>query len=542
VAPSLLRTARRRPRPDGPLSTVSLDPIVVTLVILALAVATFVWNKLPVGIVAILVAIALYATGVITAEQTLAGFGDPVIVFIAALFVVSEGLDATGVTTWAGQQLVRKAGTSPRRLITLIMALVAIASALITVNGAVAALMPMVVVLALRIKQPPSKMLIPLAFGAHAGSLLVLTGSPVNVLISEIAADAGVGPIGFLEFGLVGLPLVVGTILIVVLLGPKLLPHRTPVAAARDLSSHATTLSMNYNLDSPDTLLTKDSGVTELVIPPRSEFLGDRVFPGMVTDSGELVILAVHRGGEEVLGDTTLRIGDVLLVQGTWQALDTNTADPNVVVIDSPESVRRQAVPMGPRAKVALVILAVMVVLLATGLVPPAIAALIGAGGMVILRVLTVQQAHRSISWTTLILVGGMIPLSTAIQVSGTADLIAGGIVTALGGASPILLLLGISLVTVILGQLISNTATALILAPIALAIAAETGVSPLPLLMAVAVSAAASFLTPVATPANTMVFGPGGYRFGDYWKMGLPLVLLFVAVATLLVPVFWPF
>jgi anion transporter len=183
-----------------------------------------------------------------------------------------------------------------------------------------------------------------------------------------------------------------------------------------------------------------------------------------------------------------------------------------------------------------------MVVLLATGIVPPAIAALIAAVAMVVLRVLTVNQAHRSISWTTLILVGGMIPLSTAIQVSGAADLIAEGIVAALGGASPVLLLLGVSLVTVILGQLISNTATALILAPIAIAIAAETGISPVPLLMAVAVSAAASFLTPVATPANTMVFGPGGYRFGDYWKLGLPLALLFVAVATLLVPVFWPF
>jgi di/tricarboxylate transporter len=101
---------------------------------------------------------------------------------------------------------------------------------------------------------------------------------------------------------------------------------------------------------------------------------------------------------------------------------------------------------------------------------------------------------------------------------------------------------LGVSLVTVVLGQLISNTATALILAPIALAIAAETGISPVPLLMAVAVSAAAAFLTPVATPANTMIYGPGGYRFGDYWKLGLPLVLLFVAVATFLVPVIWPF
>ncbi len=111
-----------------------------------------------------------------------------------------------------------------------------------------------------------------------------------------------------------------------------------------------------------------------------------------------------------------------------------------------------------------------------------------------------------------------------------------------LGSASPYLLLLGIVLVTVVLGQLISNMATALILAPIALAIAAETGISPVPLLVGVAIAAAASFLTPVATPANTMVFIPGGYSFGDYWKLGLPLAVLFVAAAALLVPVFWPF
>jgi len=232
-----------------------------------------------------------------------------------------------------------------------------------------------------------------------------------------------------------------------------------------------------------------------------------------------------------------------MLLRGSWGALDANiAADPNVIMVDSPAAIRRQAVPMGAKAKTALVILAGMVILLATGLVTPAVAALIAATCMVIFRVLSVHQAHRSISWTTLILVGGMIPLSTAIQVSGTADLIANGIVAALGSASPYLLALGLALVTVVLGQLISNTATALILAPIAIAIASETGVSPVPLLMSVAIAAAASFLTPVATPANTMVFGPGGYRFGDYWKLGLPLALLFVAVATFLVPVFWPF
>lgn len=522
-----------------------MDQVWITLGILFLAVIAFIWNRIPVGIVAIGVALALAFTGVLTFPEALAGFGDPVIVFIAALFVVSEGLDATGVTTWAGQQLVQRAGTGRKKLVTLVMVLVAVVTALISVNGAVAALVPMVVVLCLRTKQPPSQMLMPLAFGAHAGSLLVLTGTPVNVLVSELAADLGPAEggraIGFFEFGLVGVPLVVGTILIVVLFGNRLLPNRSATHVPRDLSAHAATLAQQYALDAPESLLTRESGLTEVVVVPRSAFIGEEVFPGMVTDSGDLVIVAIQRSGED-LGRTRLAAGDIMLLQGTWAALDANTVDPAVAVIDPPQTIRRQAVPLGPRAGFAIGILVLMVVLLATGIVPPAVAALTAAAAMVLLRVLSVTQAHRSISWTTLILVGGMIPLSTAIQSSGTADLIANGLIDVLGNSSPYLLLLGIAVVTVILGQLISNMATALIIAPIAISIAAESGISPIPLLMGVAVAAAASFLTPVATPANTMVMGPGGYRFGDYWKLGLPLVLLFIATATFLVPLIWPF
>ncbi|TAJ48612.1 MAG: SLC13/DASS family transporter [Herbiconiux sp.] len=520
-----------------------MSPIAITLIVLIAAIALFVWNKVPVGLVAIGVALALYFTGVIGFEQTIAGFGDPVIIFIAALFVVGEGLDATGVTTWAGQQLTRRAGTKRSTIVVLVSLLVAALTAVISVNGAVAALVPMAVVLAIRIRQPPSQLLMPLAFAAHAGSLLLLSGTPVNLLISELADDATGRPIGYAEFALVGIPLLAGTILVLVFLGPRLLPHRMAEHAPRDLSQHAETLAHQYSLDLEpgQAALDRETGLTEVVVPPRSEFIGETVFPGMVTESGELVIVAVQRGGEDQ-GRTVLAAGDVMLLQGTWDALTERTVDPNVVVVDEPASVRRQAVPLSGRAWSAIVILVGMVALLATGLVPPAIAALLAAGAMVLLRVVTVAQAHRSISWTTLILVAGMIPLSTAIQVSGAADLIAGGIVDVLGSASPYLLVLGISVVTIVLGQLISNMATALILAPIAVAIAGETGISPLPLLMAVAVSAAASFLTPVATPANTMVLGPGGYRFGDYWKLGLPLIAVFLLVATFVVPLFWPF
>ena len=262
----------------------------------------------------------------------------------------------------------------------------------------------------------------------------------------------------------------------------------------------------------------------------------------MVSESGDLILLAVQRGGEDQGPDgTVLAAGDTMLVQGTWKALDLQLDDPNLLVVDSPDLVRRQAVPMGAGAKQAIVVLIAMVILLATGVAPPVVAGLLAVGALVVSGVVTVDQAYRSINWTTVILVGAMIPLSTAMQTSGAADLVARTFVGLVGGAGPYALLGGLFLLTAILGQLISNTATALIVIPVAIAAATEIGMSPRPVLMSVAIAAAASFLTPVATPTNLMVMWPAGYQFGDYWKLGLPCMLWFFVVATFLVPIIWP-
>ncbi len=515
----------------------------ITFLILGVTVGVFVWDRIPVGVVALGVALSLWATGVLDLDQSLGGFGDPTVIFIASLFVVSEALDATGVTAWAGQQLIERAGDSRARVIVLMMLLVVGLTALISVNGSVAALLPVVAVMAVRLRLSPSQLLLPLAFGAHAGSLVALTGSPVNVIVSEAADDAGAGRFGFFSFALVGLPLVAGTIAIVVLFGERLLPERQPRTITRDLGGLARTLAREYALDhDPEELVSRSSGLAEVVVPPRSGLIGVPVFPGMVTESGDLVVLAVQRKGEELTGETTLTAGDSLLLQGSWGALEYHLDDPDVLVVDDPALVRRQAVPLGPGGAQALVVLAGMVILLVLGVVPPAVAGLLAAGGMILSGVLTVEQAYRGISWTTVILVAGMIPLSTAMVSTGAAETLADGLVDAVGDAGPHALLLGLVALTFVFGQLISNTATALIVIPIAVSAAADLDVSPKPVLMAVCVASAGAFLTPVATPANLMVMGPGGYRFGDYWRLGLPLVGLFGAVAVLLVPVIWSF
>jgi di/tricarboxylate transporter len=596
----------------------------ITLLILAVSVVVFVWNRLPVGVVALGVALSLWATDILTLEESVAGFGTPTVVLIAALFVVAEGLDAAGITTWAGQLVVRHAGESQSRFVVLIMAVVAVLAAVITTTGAVAALYPMVVVLAVRMGRSPSKYLMPVAFAGHAGSMLVLTGSAVTLLISEASHDAGGERFGFFELALLGVPLLIGTVLVVVLFGDRLLPDREAQTFVRDLSQLPDTLRRDYvyqeelaRLDVPagsalvgqrasmiefpptidlhiisvqdrqakplvddeireDSVLvvrgslegigwfaygqglkivpgvdddpiacglvSRDFGVAEAIISPRSNYIGDKVFPGMVTDSGNLVVLSVRRHGEDLgVNEVALKAGDSLLLQGGWDALDEHTVDPNVVLVDTPDSIRRQTVPLGPKAVPAIVILAAMVVLLTSGVVPAMVACLLAAIAMVLLRVVTIEQAHRSMQWTTLILVAGMIPLSTAIADSGAAATLAESIIDVIGGGSPYLLLIGLFLITAVLGQMISNTATALVLIPIAVSVAIESDISVTAVLMCINVAAAAALLTPVATPANVIVMGPAGYWFSDYWKLGTAVMAVYFVVGVFLVPVFWP-
>jgi di/tricarboxylate transporter len=520
-----------------------VDPIVATMVILLLAILAFASNRLPLGLIALSVSIALYLTGVLPLTEALAGFGDPTVLFIAALFVVSEALDATGVTAWAGKMVIARTGTRRLALVIVLSLLAAGFTALITPNGAVAALLPLVVVVAARAGIATSQLLLPLAFAAHAGSMLLLTGTPVTMLVSEYAADHGGRALGFLEPAAVGIPLVIGTVAILALFGHKLLPERGGSTIPTDLTKYAVTLRQDYELQAKEALLVNaTTGITEVVIPPRSALIGTRLGIGMATPSGDLVVLAAKRGDEHIReADFDLQAGDIVLLQGTWDDLETHTAGADVLVVDGPRTLRR-AVPLGKGAGKAIGILVFMVVLLATGVVPPAIAALIAALLLVLTRTVNPAQAYHAINWTTIVLIAGMIPLSTAVLSTGAADLMAGWLLDLVGDTSPYIALLALVLLTVALGQFISNTATVLILAPVAVAVASALELSVMPFLVALAVAGAASFLTPIATPANLMVMAPGGYRFGDYWKLGLPLAVLFILVAVLLVPVIWTF
>jgi len=534
-----------RGRPSDREVSVTMNEITVTFAIIAAIVVLFVWGRFPVEVVAIGAALMLWATGILTLPQALGGFGDPTVLFIAALFVVSDSLEATGVTAWAGQKLVALAGTSGTRLLVLAMVACAVLTALITVNAAVAALLPVVVVAATRLKRPPSKLLIPLVFGAHAGSQLALTGSNVNIIVADAALEYGGKGFEFFEFALAGLPLLLGTIVVVALASDRLLPIRKPRTISADLSEHARTLVGQYGLNdgrgAENATFDREIGLAEMLIPPRSPFIGERVSRGMQTEDGELVVAAIQRRGED-RDEVDLAVGDAILFQGPWSALQARAEDPGVLAVDHPELVRRQAVALGLRAWEAIIILAGMVLLLVTGLVPPAVAGLLAAGLAIVLGLVSMEGAYRAINWTTVVLVAALLPLSTAMFQTGAADLVGGALIDVVGPFGPYGLLAGLFIVTAVFGQLISNTATALIMIPVAVAASGELGVDVRPVLMSLSVAAAAALLTPVATPVNLIAMGAAGYRFGDYWRLGLAVMAVFFVVAVFVVPVFWPF
>ena len=291
-------------------------------------------------------------------------------------------------------------------------------------------------------------------------------------------------------------------------------------------------------------LLSSEIGLAEVLLAVRSQYIGRTLADVRFADKYRVQVLGIWRGDRQLVKTTEpLKFGDALLVRGRWDDIDLLANEPrNFVVVGSPEALSRQVVELTPRSAFAVFALAAMVVMMVTNVVPTVIAAILTAAAMVLAGCLNMNQSYRAIGWQSVVLIAAMIPMSTALEITGGAQLIADALVATLGQVGPVALLAGVFLLTTAFSQVISNTATAVLVAPIVIGAAASLGVSPYPLLMGVAVAASNAFLTPIATTTNLMVYTPGGYRFTDYFKVGAPLTLLFLLVTLLLVPLIWPF
>ncbi|UYP31446.1 SLC13 family permease [Pseudomonas sp. Z8(2022)] len=285
-------------------------------------------------------------------------------------------------------------------------------------------------------------------------------------------------------------------------------------------------------------------GLVEVALPPESKLLGKTIQEVGFRSRHKLNVVGLRRHGqalEGVLVDERLKASDTLLVAGDWKAIHRlQGLSRDFLVLSLPAEVDEVA-PAARKAPYALLSLAVMIVLMVSGLVPNVLAALIACLLMGAFRCIDLDSAYRSIHWPTLILIVGMLPFAQALQQTGGIDLAVHGLVALLGDAGPYAILASLFAATALIGLFISNTATAVLMGPVAIATAQTLGVSPYPFAMIVALAASAAFMTPISSPVNTLVLGPGQYRFADFVRVGVPFTLLVMIVSVLLVPLIFP-
>jgi len=291
-------------------------------------------------------------------------------------------------------------------------------------------------------------------------------------------------------------------------------------------------------------LINQEVGMTEVLVTPKSFLVGRKIKLGNYFKRFGVQLLAASRNSKPYLEkEIIVKPGDGFILRGTWENIQNlKRQHENLVICGSPEGMAKNVENLTRKSYIAMGALLLMIILLVLKIVPGSIAALISAGVVIISGCIPISRAYKSISWTSVIMIGAMIPMGLALQKTGTAQLIANNLVSYLGDIHPVLLLAGVFILTTGFSQVINNSATAVLMAPIAIIAAQALNISPEPFMIVVAISASTAFLTPVGTTTNAMVMQAGGYKFVDYFKVGAPLLLLFLIVTLLLVPIFWPF
>ncbi len=780
--------------------------ILLVMGILAVVMVVLVTEIMPLEVLALLVLGVLAITGLVSPTEALAGFSNPAVVTIWAVFILSGGLTRTGIANILGRYLMKIGGTGTSRMIILIMIIAGVLSAFMN-NVAVAALMlPVVMDIARKTGKSPSLLLMPLAYGSLLGGLTTMIGTPPNILVSEALRTNGLEPFGLFTYTPIGLIVMTVGVLFVTFIGIRLLPknkehaqqtsekqiveqyriherlfkitipEQSALVGKTLLNSHlgsrfglnvvgisngretllapayteriqagnelivegkldrviemnnwgqlledssdsidADLLSLNMVLaevtigpdstflgntlsqldfrnrfelsvisvtrngsdisekvktlillehdklmvygsqGSIDTLSAEDgievsiltaedihqgtwkierkvrmlsvpstsrligmtiaesqlgnsfdvqilsliredgtavmptsevrfehgdrlliaglsdlvavlllqgleavfvkeqegtedisilederTGMLEVVLSPHSILAGQTLQEISFREKFGLTVLAVWRKGKVVrtgLSDMKIQFGDALLLLGSWKKLTVLGRETDFLVLTE----EMQEVAREEKAKTALIIMAAVLLPVILGWVPIYISVVIGAAVMVLSKCLTMEEAYRYIEWKAVFLIAGMLPLGVALDKTGAAALVAQQTIALLGPSGPYGILFGLLVITFLATSIIPTAALVVLMVPIALETSAGMGISPYPLMMGIAMAASSSFTSPISHPANVLVMGPGGYKFMDYVKVGVPLTLIILAVLMIVIPIFWP-
>jgi di/tricarboxylate transporter len=599
--------------------------LLIVLLLLAAAIVMFAINKPRVDAVALIMLVLLPFTGVLTMNEALAGFSNPNIVLIGAMFVIGEALARTGVARSIGDWLVRYGGNSAWRLLVLLMLAVGFLGAFMSSTGVVAIFVPIVLRMASRSGIAPAELMMPMAYAALISGMMTLVATSPNLIINYEVVRVGADGFGFFSFTPFGLPiLIAGTLYM--LIARRWLGHAIPDAGAAQLRPDLRKLVKRYSLGnreyrvsvqagspligrrldeldlttaigarivviergtgrarrllsrSVDSVLepgdrllldmdddaadvealcrtwgvrllprsesyytgrSQDVGLVEVMLPYQSIFVGKTVQEAEVMGEAELTLVGMRRRrgvlAPRHLREKVLKAGDTLLLAGPWRSIRRlQQGGRDLVLLNLPKEFD-EYLPAAKRAPYAVLTLLVVVVLMATGIVPNVQAALIGCLMMGLFRCIDLDGAYRSIQMKSLIMIVGMMPFALALDRTGGVDIAADFLVALLGDRSAHLILAVLFSITVLLGMFIVNTANAVLLIPLALAIAEELEASPYPFAMIVALGASAAFMTPVS-PVNTLVTTAGNYRLVDFIRVGLPLTVIVGAISVGLV------
>lgn len=588
------------------------EPSTLALMLVGLAVVLFTSNLLRHDVVALLILIATALLGIVPVSELFSGFGHPAVITVAAVLVLSSGLQRAGVIQMLSVHLADHTKSRTSHLLFLV-GICTVASAFMNNVGALALLMPVAIATAIERERSPALLLMPLAFGSLLGGMTTLIGTPPNLIVSGFRERVLGEPFGMFDFSPVGVPVALVGVFFLIVLGWRLIPKER-------LSNNAR-----------DQLFEIDDYVFEVVIDEGSPLVDAplKEFPGF--DSGKVEILGIRRHDRPVapFRYQRMRAGDILLVEADPTALEEaiSTKAVNIAKGDKPvrldeyewedvqlveaivewdstlvgkplsefssrmhegaiviavarrnrvirtrlkelrflpgdvlliqgeaETIERLFKRHGllplkergfriaerKRTLLALGIFTAAVTVATLGWLHITVAFAGACTAFVLFRILPAEELYTGVDWSVVVLLGAMFPLGLALEETGASRILAEHLLLLAGDWPAWAVLTLFLVVTMVVSDIVNNAATALLMAPIALSTSERLGSSPDAFLMAVAIGASCAFLTPIGHQSNTLVLGPGGYKFTDYWRMGLPLEIIITVVSVPLIIWVW--
>jgi len=595
--------------------------------LLLAALASFVWERVPVDVTSIVVFSVLIGLSFLPLEHSfpsldelLRVFANPAPLAIAALFILSAALERSGLIDQLARLLERLTSLGYYGLLGSMILLVAGVSAFINNTPVVVIFLPVILSLSRKIGTPASKLLIPLSYASIFGGTCTLVGTSTNILASGMITESGLDPISMFELTKLGVPLMILGTLYLMLLGPRQLPIReslTSILSEEERKEYFTEAFVRHNSsligktfkgselqkargvrlleiirngvavpgnpvstklepgdrlvlacrpsgfvqarsveglrlavedrEGLETISAHEGSIVEGVIGPRSSITGQTINELNFRQRFRMIILAIHRRGinmRDRIDRLPLEQGDTILMMGTDEAREQIRRGDDILLLDRPHTPTRD---LRKKAPLVLATIVGMVTAVALNLIPITGAAIIAVGIILLTGVLRPKEAYASIDWSILVLIYGMLGLGTAMASTGAsgkvADLISS--IPQMGlsdGLYLVLILACVYLASSVLTEILSNNATIVLMVPITLQLGATLGVDPRPFVVAACIASSASFSTPIGYQTNTYVYSVGGYRFGDFLKVGIPLNLLYLIGTVSLAPLMWSF